>query len=88
MANGVSLNRQEVVDITALIIKLLIFFVWRAFMMEEKASFIHSNARLEEDGGAVLGDKAARLCDRDGSTSSILYITVSQHSMENGGIMH
>ena len=50
------------------------------------------HARLEEDGGAVLGDKAARLCvcvcDRDGSTSNILYIPVSQHSKENGGIIH
>ena len=52
-------------------------------MMEEKASCIHSHARLEEDGRAV-----ARLCDRDGSTSSILYIPVSQHSMANGGIRH
>ena len=57
-------------------------------MMEEKASCIHSHARLEEEGRAVLGDKAARLCDRDGSTSSILYIPVSQHSMANGGIIH
>ena len=50
-------------------------------MMEEKASFIHSYARLEEDGWAVLGGKTARLCDRDGSICSILYIPVSQHSM-------
>ena len=57
-------------------------------MMEEKASFIHSHARLEEDGGAVLEDKAARLCDRDGSISSSLYIPVSQHSMTNTGIIH
>ena len=57
-------------------------------MMEEKASLIHSHARLEEDGGAVLGDKAARLCDRDGSICRFLYIPVSQHSMANGGIIH